>query len=582
MELDRRDFLKGVAAAGGVAAFTGLAGCASGVSEEAEAVTTTEADPIPPVDPPAAWDAEVDVVVVGTGGGGLSATTYAAEAGVSVIAVEKGTAVGGATRHAAGYIVLPGGSSRQNEIGYGWPSFPVDPDAVVCAANRQFQYSLDDKLQRAIVVAGGEGTDWLFSHDGIDMFMTPDGSGYVDADLVKGKQNEVLGMNNTVNAMEAAAKAAGAEFMLSTKCEALVVEAGRVVGVKVTESATGTVKHIKANKGVILCAGGMGMNKDLLAKYIPTALASAAQLGPMPSDTGEAFRMGLGVGADYSGWDSWCGWEGGIDESNGHGDGLDWHYFYHGERQLVQNAWLIIDKRGERVPYYSTNMQPTYQQPNPDLQMGDLSNVAAWCSRMGRRVYPIFDADYPTNVFKICKTAFSDQSRVPITSDAVVLPNGGLVSNDWQAEVDEAIARGAIVKADTIEELAAKIGLDPAVVVAAVERWNEVCANGVDTDLVVPYLPEWLVSVQKAPFYSCVMSTQIGKTLCGLRVDENLQVINTEGKLIPGLYASFMTAGGIAGESSFCSQYNPSILGAQALSWTSGYWACKSLLAAEG
>lgn len=49
-----------------------------------------------PLDPPASWDREVDLVVVGTGGGGLAATTLAAESGSSVIAVEKEGTVGGA------------------------------------------------------------------------------------------------------------------------------------------------------------------------------------------------------------------------------------------------------------------------------------------------------------------------------------------------------------------------------------------------------------------------------------------------------------------------------------------------------
>ena len=538
-----------------------------------------DATPIPPVKPPATWDAEADVVVVGTGGGGLNAAVYAAEHGASVIAIDKQAQVGGATRHAAGYVVMAGGTKAQNEVGYGWPTFPLDPNAAVSAANRQFQYSLDDKLQRALIVGAGEATDWLFAHKGVNMAITPDHAGFVDMDIILGKQNAVLGMNNTVNAQEANAKAAGARFMLSTKTEALVAQDGKILGVVTSDNATGARQYVKANKGVILCAGGIGMNKDLLKKYIPTGYEACAQGGPVPTHTGEGFRMGLGVGADVSGKDSWCGWEGGIDESDGHGDGGYWHYFYHGERQLVQNAWLIIDKRGERVPFYAIHQQPLYQQPNPDIQMGDLSNVAAWTSRMGRRVYPIFDADYPTNVFKICKTLFSDQSRVPIGKEGPpLLDTGGLVSNDWQAEVQQAIERGAILKADTIGELGEKLGLDPTVVVAAVDRWNKTCASGVDKDLIVPYIRPWLIPVKKAPYYSAVMSTQMGKTCCGLRVDERMQVIDTDGKVIPGLYANFTTAGGAAGESSFCSQWNPSILGGQALSWVSGYLACKSLL----
>lgn len=73
------------------------------------------------------------------------------------------------------------------------------------------------------------------------------------------------------------------------------MDGGKVVGVMVTDLASGSKKYVKANKGVILCAGGMGMNKDLLKKHIPTAYQGAAIGGPMPSQTGEAFRMGLGV-----------------------------------------------------------------------------------------------------------------------------------------------------------------------------------------------------------------------------------------------------------------------------------------------
>ena len=74
----------------------------------------------------------------------------------------------------------------------------------------------------------------------------------------------------------------------------------------------------------------------------------------------------------------------------------------------------------------------------------------------------------------------------------------------------------------------------------------------------------------------------IGKTLCGLRVDENMHVLDAEGNQIPGLYANFLTAGGIAGENSYGSQWtNTSLMGANGLSWCSGYLAAKSALAGK-
>ena len=63
----------------------------------------------------------MDLVVVGTGGGGLAATTLAAESGSSVIAVEKEGTVGGATRHALGYVILPEDRSfKTNWEPLGW------------------------------------------------------------------------------------------------------------------------------------------------------------------------------------------------------------------------------------------------------------------------------------------------------------------------------------------------------------------------------------------------------------------------------------------------------------------------------
>ena len=81
-ELSRRAFLTGAATLGAAAVAGGaLAGCSNANAKESAAETesaASEADPIPPVDVPESWDKEVDVIVVGTGGGGLSATVYAA------------------------------------------------------------------------------------------------------------------------------------------------------------------------------------------------------------------------------------------------------------------------------------------------------------------------------------------------------------------------------------------------------------------------------------------------------------------------------------------------------------------------
>ena len=149
----------------------------------------------------------------------------------------------------------------------------------------------------------------------------------------------------------------------------------------------------------------------------------------MPSHTGEAFRMGLGMGADFSGFDSWSCWEGAIDEETAGGDGQFWHYFWHGERQLFHNPWLIIDKRGNRQPYFAATQELF---ANPGGQMGDLSNCAAWMSAVGHHVYSICDSDFPTTVFEknVLTDEGTDRNRIPITDPSTLIDTKGLVSAD--------------------------------------------------------------------------------------------------------------------------------------------------------
>ena len=160
-----------------------------------------------------------------------------------------------------------------------------------------------------VLVAGAECIDWMMEHKDVPLVGVP--RVYFDKEVAEGRQNAVLGMNGTVNAMEAAALAAGAEIMLNTKCETLVVEDGVVVGI-MAKDADGNEIYAKVRKA-LCCRGRFGMNRDLLKRYIPSCYEQALQGGPMPFHTGDTFRMGLGAGADYAGLNSFSCWEGGLE-----------------------------------------------------------------------------------------------------------------------------------------------------------------------------------------------------------------------------------------------------------------------------
>ena len=545
---------------GGVATFSGGRNRPAPHTGHPSAMTTghvgPNATPIMPVEAPAAWDYEVDICAVGGGYGGLSAIAWAAQNGYSALLVEKNTETGGASAHSAFNCSIIGGTKLQIQQGYFWPTNTFDINEIVNDLNNQLHNSVDLELLRATATASPVWFDWMIDEEKADWICIT--SRFGNKDVIEGTTTSILGNKYATDLLTNNAIEAGATVLLNTQCTNLVVDGGRVVGIKARDLKEGKDVYVRAENGVILTAGHFGMNLDLLEQYVPSAYMQCSTGGPMPWATGECFRMGIGVGADVSGYNSWSGWDGAADEYWGSGSGNYWNYFWSGERQLAKNPWLLLDKACNRLPYYVATGPFTKKgeefQPGFDIRthgMGDLSDCAAWNASIGNRNYCIFDDDYQTNVwkFKSAHTA-SDKGRIPVTP-AAGLKDETYVTTDWVGEFNAAIERGAAFKADTLEELAELVGLDPEKLVAAVDSWNEIVASGDDSQFTPQYFPDWLVPIQKPPFYCIPNSSQIAKLMTGLRVNGSMQVMTPQAQVIPGLYAGFWTAGGINGESDY-------------------------------
>lgn len=286
--------------------------------------------------------------------------------------------------------------------------------------------------------------------------------------------------------------------------------------------------------------------------------------------------MALGMGADMAGIDSWCAWE--SEQDNGTGN---WNYFW-GARQITQLPWLNIDIRGKRCNYYEWDefgsKDPVFYQAEtiPFYQAGeDRARMQVQASRIGHRAYSIFDGKFEDYMWEIANPKLGE--RRPTTSDDPIVEQN-LFDTDWRVEFSEALGDGRIKQADTLEDLAQQLEMDPEVLKASVDQWNKNCEAGVDSGTTYPLAKRFLNPIVEAPFYGAKIGPRIGKTFCGPRVDEGMRVLNPEGKVIPGLYANFTTAGGICGESTYGSSLiNTSILGGNGLSWASGYLAAKTV-----
>ncbi|MBA3037321.1 MAG: FAD-binding protein [Desulfobacterium sp.] len=540
--LSRRDFLKNVELAVGGAVLGSASLLSSGAASKAIASTASskpvtgdcqpvdqdDVKPIPPVGPPAVWDEQADIVVVGLGGGVVGAAK-AAQMGSSVIAVEKMSLVGGTTWHAG--VLLTFGAKKIPKAP-GAPAF--DLEKALRKAVVESRFTLNEALTRATIIKCGEMVDWL-TDLGVEWSTNLFGTAYSPEFKDDPKHLGHAAMRGAINAAYAYMNKKGGKTILNTKVVALVIDKGRIVGVKATGLLKDNTIFIKANKAVILSAGGFSHNKNMLKKYVPSAYNGVGSVSmALPSNTGECIRMGQGVGADLAGYDTFTGFDGGIDFSEVNGPWF--RYLYSGDIQLARGAWLHLNKSCERFMNISSSPMQFFARP------------AAIMAQPGNRAYVIFDKNYEENIWKLKPVG----CKVPVTPDLPLMNDWfipRLGSADWKIRAKEAIAMGAIKSSDTLEGLAVKLGLEPARFKAAVMKWNSYCKAGTDPEF--GELPQYLIPVQDPPFYGTKIGCSMGSTSCGLRVNQNMQVLDVNQNIIPGLYATYFTAGGGAGEIGF-------------------------------
>ena len=146
--------------------------------------------------------------------------------------------------------------------------------------------------------------------------------------------------------------------------------------------------------------------------------------------------------------------------------------------------------------------------------------------------------------------------------DPVAIAKGG---------VQDAIDADVLKRRDTLEELEADLGFAPGVLTDAVAKWNECCERGED-DFMYPMPPEWLHAITKPPFYGCRIGGNLYGTKAGLLINDQMQVVGTNGLVIPGLYAGWHTAGGACGENSYIGDpILGSLMGDVGLAFCGGY-----------
>ncbi len=523
----------------------------------AAAFPANDASPIPPRAVPDRWDYECDIVVVGAGGGGLNAAARGAELGSDTICIEA-AAIQGGNAQSAGMCAILGGSRLQEEKRFALPTYPFDAQKMTDWAMDEYHFAADPLLIHRIAEGGGKCIDWMadcgvqWRLGEVPVYVAPKNSTL---------DHHVLKMKDATDAMFAYGQRLGVDYKFSCPAVALVRDdAGRVVGVVANEDYEREV-YIHARKAVILTAGGFCNNKALLDKYIPTAAMGCASSYLVLGEKGECFRMGLGVDADVSGFNSSASFDGGVDWAS---EGGQWaRFLYDGMTQLSRQPWLTIDRAGNRLRYMDSRVGE--DGAAAIYALGDLATVQM--TPPGHRGYIIFDAKFEDYLAGFAQ----EHCRKLITPDLEQIEKVPEHYRDWHHGVQDAIEADVLKKRDSLEELEADLGFAEGVLTGAVERWNACCAAGKD-DFMYPMPEEWLHPVSTPPFYGCRIGGNLYGTKAGLMINDRMQVVDTRGQVIPGLYAGWHTAGGACGENSYVGDaILGSLLGDVSLAFCGGY-----------
>lgn len=443
---------------------------------------------------------EADVVVVGGGGAGLTAAIKAAEEGLNVILVEKTATLGGALGVSGGNQVVSG-SSLQAEAGVSNDNVEtMVADFKANGANLNV-----DELITLYAENVGTATDWLNSYVGVAYDM--EGGLHVLAEYSVDRELAYEGGGAQAAAtMSDFLKNTDATILTETRATKLLTTDGTVTGVY----AEGKDANYTINaNAVILATGGYGNNDDLLTEEMQNAL----YYGPA-SSTGDGIIMATAedVNAATRLMEYGKRYPNGIEVD----EGVAKSTINSNIAAFNEGAAILVNPEGKRVVNEKAS--------NREILTVELEQE-------GQMLYVLMDAPtFETYKEKLATTG--------VTAEAV---DEYLAANGTSTPI--------FATADTLEELAAIVNMDPATLTATVDTYNSYVEAGNDADFGRPveYMNK---QINEGPYYLVEQKPRFATTMGGLVVNTSLQVLNNNDEVIPGLYAAGETVGGVMGDDS--------------------------------
>lgn len=492
---------------------------------------------------------DVDVAIVGAGGAGMSAAAAAAEQGASVLVLEKAAAIGGNTKLGEGtYNVAD--AIRQKQLTMTADNCKeVEAALAVTTDDPEYQALIDDtradyekwkaedgktlfdspnwhalqtyigggsidniKLIRTYATGAVDALDWLENTIGVPfkndyIFMAIGGKwarGHqVDLVAATGKESD-NGGRIYIEKLQQYAEKLGATIETNAKVTTLTLNDDGSVSGCVAERADGSTITVNA-KTVIIATGGYAASSDLVYKYsngtITTKLTSCAA-----TSTGDGLALAEQAGGSLIN----------LDQIQVHplGDPIDdcgcvsefvgnW---------LSATEYMFVNKEGKR---FINEDNTRYAISMAELQQTD---GQMW----------------------------------------LIVDSSAIAGDDTRSDlIDSLLADGHSFKANTLDELAEKIGVPADTLKATVEAYNAGMVSGSDE---FGKATSEDSTILQAPFYASLRTPTVHYTMGGIQIDTDAHVLDADGNVISGLYAAGEVASGIHGNNRLGGNAYPDII----------------------
>ena len=351
---------------------------------------------------------------------------------------------------------------------------------VVAHEQEFFNYKVNALLWKDLVEASGENISWL-EENGVRF------SGVVDDYPPMGAIPAFHwwadhSAQSYIEPMGAKAEELGVDIRLNTRGRSLIINNGAVAGI-LAETADGSLLQIDT-KAVILASGGYAGNMEKLAS--------------------------LGINTDMV---NYLGMEG------HNGDGLE---------MAVQAGAMDISLNAS---YLRETTVAGSTPADPACQFLMTNSTPIWVNQDAER---FVNEDCLSVTSGCVSNACSNQEAIfGIFGQSTIADDTTGVAENLQTLIDG--GNGDIHIADTVQELAEALGVDTEALQTTLDRYNAFCSSGTDEDFAKP--ANKLISIE-APYYGLRLSYAYMCSIGGIRSNRNAEILDPQGKPIPGLYAA--------------------------------------------